>query len=74
MGEKTGEKLTVQAGAHCPTGLDRGRMTRRKFVSYSIFGFLGICLAGTVRFFSRGSCSNLRPGCVWDILPITPSA
>ena len=33
------------------TGADRGRMARRKFVGWSMFGFLAACLAGTVKFF-----------------------
>jgi cytochrome b6-f complex iron-sulfur subunit len=30
---------------------DRGRMTRRKVVWYSVFGFLGVCTTATLRFF-----------------------
>jgi len=33
------------------TGAGRGELARRRFVWFSVFGFLGACLAGTVRFF-----------------------
>ncbi len=29
----------------------RGRAVRRQFVGWGLFGFFGVCLAGTVRFF-----------------------
>ncbi len=33
------------------TRADRGQMARRKFVGWSVFGFLAACMAGTVKFF-----------------------
>ena len=38
----------AKAGPSCSCNF---RATRRKFVGWSVFGFLGACLAGTVRFF-----------------------
>jgi cytochrome b6-f complex iron-sulfur subunit len=39
-----------QTSVYCNCG-DGGRIVRRRLVEYSIFGFIGVCLAATVRFF-----------------------
>ncbi len=39
------------SGKKCPGKADRGRMARRAFAIWSVFGFLAACAGGTVKFF-----------------------
>lgn len=51
MSERIDPKNTVEMKEQTDNSLDHRRLTRRKFVWYSVFGFLGIWLVATVRFF-----------------------
>jgi cytochrome b6-f complex iron-sulfur subunit len=51
MTEKPVEKKPPRTKVQTSAGGDRGRMTRRKLVWYSVFGFLGVCTVATLRFF-----------------------
>ena len=39
------------SGSESACGEDWGHMARRKFVGWSVFGFLAVCVASTVKFF-----------------------
>ncbi len=39
------------SGSACACGENWGHMARRKFVGCSVFGFLAVCVASTVKFF-----------------------